>query len=176
MTPRHAAPDNTEPLTLVVTALMRDTRLDIIGHVTMNFIYDPADPYALEMVIRSPFQIGEKRWTASREVFCVAALWGIELPGLDLTVTPVVVSRARPGHATREVPCLRVTLREFVDCGHDMHHFTGHVIHFDITTSEVRDWFALLTQVVRIGSEHKHIDIDADIAALLDDPSYKEGS
>ena len=174
MTPRHAAPD--EPLSLVVTALMRDKKLDALGYVNVRFTYDPADPYALEMAIRTPFQAGEKKWTASREVFCAAALWGLELPGLDLTVTTVVVTRARPGHPTRDVPCLRVTLREYEDCGNAVsHRFTGHVTHFDITTSEVQPYFAAVTQVVRIGQERRHMDIDGAIAKILNE-SHKEGS
>lgn len=177
MTPRHAAPDHddTDELELAVTAMMRDTDLDLLGHVDVRFIYEPSDPYALHIRISTPFERGTKEWTVSREVFCVAALWGIGLPGLDFTVTPVEVTRARPGRPTREVPCLRATLREFVEDRNGLHHFTGVAIHLDITTSDVRDWFAMLTRVVPIGQEHEHIDIDTTIAELLG-PSFQEGS
>lgn len=172
--PRHQAPDAV-PLQLEVVAQLRDAQLDICGHMAITFTYDPRDPYALHLRMWEPWNPNEAReWVASREMFAVAALWGIEMQGLDVSVSPIVVTRATPGQRVRSVPCLRITLREAEGRG-DHHVFTGRDVHLDVVRSEVTQWFTTITQVVRIGQEHRHINIDALIAQILG-PSYKEES
>lgn len=172
--PRHQAPDAV-PLRLDVVAQLRDAQLDICGPMSITFTYDPRDPYALHLRMYEPWNPALAReWTASREMFAVAALWGVEMQSLDISVSPIVVTRATPGQPVRDVPCLRITLREADERG-DHHVFTGRDVHLDVVRSDVTQWFTTITQVVRIGQEHRYLDIDALIADILG-PSYKEES
>jgi len=169
MTPPNLRPPTPDavPLRLEVVAQLRDSQLNICGPMTVEFTYDPSDPYALELRMWEPWAPHDVRnWTGSREMFAVAALWGVELQSLDISVSPVTVTRATPGGPIYEQACLRVCLRETVDRG-DQHVFTGRSVHLDIPRSEVIPWFTTITQVVRIGQEHRHMDVDRAIDVLL---------
>lgn len=166
-TPRTPEAHDIKPITLEVIAQMRDGDMSLCGNARVKFTYDPSDPYALSLEIADIWGYQEPRtWTASREVFAAAALWGIDLPGLDLSVQTVVVTRATPGQPVRDVPCMRVTLRE-VDSDERGRYFTRSSMFMDIVTAETIRYFQTITDVVRVGHEHKHIDIDAAIAEIL---------
>lgn len=169
MTP-PTLPDQTPDavsLRLEVMAQMRDRNLDICGPIAVEFIYDPRDPYALTLKMFDAWDRSQTHdWVVSREMFAVAALWGIETQGLDVSVHPITVTRATPGLPPRDVPCLRICLRETTELD-GRHVFTGRDAYLDIVRREVVQWFTTITQVVRIGQEHRHIDIDGTIARLL---------
>lgn len=173
--PRPPVADVKKPTELSVAAQARDAAMDLCGTVRIRFVYDPADPYALTLHISDPWGYQDPQvWTASREVFAVAALWGIELPGMDLTVTPLTVTRATPGQPVRDVPCLRVALRHIEHDGPDL-FVIKDTVYLDIVRAEVIPWFQQLTVLVQMGKEYQQMDIDDTIARLLDDPSYRSG-
>jgi hypothetical protein len=155
---------------------MRDRVLDICGPVAVRFTYDPTDPYALSMRMFEPWNRHHTQapeWVVSREMLAVAVLWGVETPGLDVLVSTVTVTRATPGQAVRDVPVVRIMLRE-VEAHSNHHIFTGNDVYLDVDRRDLVSWFTTVTQVVRIGQEHRYIDIDGTIAQILG-RAHKEG-
>lgn len=170
-TPREPGPGGTQPLELTVAAELRGNEFDLMARVPVRFVYDPADPYALQMYVYDHGNREWARWLAAREVFLVPALWGVALPGLDLQVSLVTLTRAKPGGPDREVPCLRVRLLE-TDRRTGAH--TDYSVYLDIEVADVVRWFTTLTQVVKVGHEHKYMDMDSVIDRLLGRPRVGE--
>lgn len=173
-TPRPAQTDGTEPISLTVRAQMRDGELNICGHGLLTFTYDPRDPYALSLTIADPWGLQQPEvWTASREVFAAAALWGVDMPGMDLSVQTLTVTRATPGQPVRDVPCLRITLRE-TDMDSRGRYFTRSSMYLDIVRADIIRYFQMTTDLVPVGKEHRYMDIDAAIAGLLNRTPQEE--
>lgn len=170
-TPRDPGPGGTRPLELTVSAELRDNEFSLLARVPVRFVYDPADPYALQMHTYDHGSHEWAPWLASREAFLLPALWGVALPGLDLQVDPVTLTRAKPGGPDRDVPCLRVRLLE---TDRRTYTHTGYSIYLDIEVADVARWFTMLTQVVGVGHERRYMDLDAVIDRLLGRPRVGE--
>lgn len=175
-TPRPApAVSIPAPVELGIIAQLRDSELQLVSsNVRVRFHYNPADPYALAVAVQEPGQLEPITWTVSREPFLMAALWGVELPGLpgmDFTVHRVVITRSYPGINDRDVPCLRLAMRpcSWKTDYTDDYEWSEKAIYLDIEVSAVVRYFTMLTQLVRVGQEHLYMDIDGCIARLLED-------
>jgi hypothetical protein len=152
------------PAELTVSSEVRDGELTVVARTAVRFIYDTSAPYTLRMDIYDPNRVGWEPWTTSREAFMAAALWGLALPGLDLTVTPVIITRAFPGRPTREVPCVRVAIYE-TDFNTGLH--TGTRMYLDIEAADLRPYLTRLAEMVPVGHETGHLNMDETIARLL---------
>lgn len=152
------------PSELTASAEVRDASLSVIARTAVRFTYDPSAPYTLQMDIYDPNRLDWEPWTTSREVFMAAVLWGLAMPGLDLTVAPVIITRGSSGHRDREVSCIRVTIYE---TDSSTGHHTGDRMYLDIEVADLRPYLNQLARGVPVGLEHRHLNLDETIDRLL---------
>lgn len=156
----------TRVLTFDTWGRMRNADLTPLHRVPVSFSYDPRQPYTMRLVFQETGgEVAE--WVASRDAFVCAGLHGVPLPGLDLVVTQVTVTRQRIGEPAREVPTLRVALyesEEHPSLGYAVH--TGGVVYVDFDLRGALTAFLASTiSAVPLGAESRFLDIDALVAA-----------
>ncbi len=142
----------------------RDPHLRLLAQGVLRLVYTPREPYAMQLYILEGASGDYVRWVGSRGAFIHAAGRGVPFPGLDMVVTRVMGEDGKPA--------LRITLHGSCpdwDSGDpDFSRHNGDVLHLDIALDhDLRTFLNRTTQVVPLGTEEQHLDLDRLISQLL---------
>lgn len=133
----------------------RDHDFDDQGMLHLVFRYDPADPFAVQIVLSHYRHDPDPSvWTVSRDALFAAFLWGQPSGAGDFRALPLLLD-AREGDCS--VPSVRLTFSTP----------TERPYHVDVALDAVAPGLKRMLQMVPLGHEAEHYDMDAVLDRLF---------